>query len=326
MDVSIVIVSRNEEAAIGACIESLLAQTAEFESEIILVDSASTDRTVEIAGRYPVTVVSIDPGADLSPSAGRYLGTLHATGKFIHFVDGDMAMVEGWLQKALAYFRDPGVCAVAGRLYRVYPGEGFSREHIDRYPLGEVNRLGGAGIYRREVLQRVGTFNPFVKGEEERELGYRILQAGYKILRVDVPMVYHLEKGRTQSEIDEKATHFTGIGQIFRQYGLHRITWDLLWQHRRVFNAHAAALVLLVGLIIMLGFGLIVPSVLVIFGVSLLLFLAVLVKGKQKGVLFFRFRLNVLLNIIKGFRLGIPRPEQYDARTSVLARPGERLT
>ncbi len=49
MDLSVVVISRNEEAAIAACLKSLLAGTAGLETEIILVDSASTDRTVEIA-------------------------------------------------------------------------------------------------------------------------------------------------------------------------------------------------------------------------------------------------------------------------------------
>ncbi len=45
-----------EERTIGACIESLLELGTDLETEIILVDSASTDRTLEIAGRYPITI------------------------------------------------------------------------------------------------------------------------------------------------------------------------------------------------------------------------------------------------------------------------------
>ncbi|MDY6936795.1 MAG: glycosyltransferase family 2 protein [Cyanobacteriota bacterium] len=50
---SIYILTYNEEIDIAACIES-----AQLSDDIIVVDSCSTDRTVEIASRYPVRVIS----------------------------------------------------------------------------------------------------------------------------------------------------------------------------------------------------------------------------------------------------------------------------
>ena len=49
---SIYILTYNEEIDIAACIES-----AQLSDDIIVVDSCSTDRTVEIARRYPVRVI-----------------------------------------------------------------------------------------------------------------------------------------------------------------------------------------------------------------------------------------------------------------------------
>lgn len=49
---SIYILTHNEELDIAACIES-----AQFSDDVIVVDSFSRDRTVEIASRYPVRVV-----------------------------------------------------------------------------------------------------------------------------------------------------------------------------------------------------------------------------------------------------------------------------
>ena len=49
---SIYILTYNEELDIGACIESAM-----LSDDIIVVDSCSSDRTVEIASRYPVRVV-----------------------------------------------------------------------------------------------------------------------------------------------------------------------------------------------------------------------------------------------------------------------------
>ncbi len=50
-DVSIIIPARNEEANLGACLESLTAQTG-VDFEIIVVDDGSTDRTREIAQSF----------------------------------------------------------------------------------------------------------------------------------------------------------------------------------------------------------------------------------------------------------------------------------
>jgi glycosyltransferase involved in cell wall biosynthesis len=49
--VSIVVPARNEEACLGTCLESLVAQTG-ISFEIIIVDDASTDRTAEIARSF----------------------------------------------------------------------------------------------------------------------------------------------------------------------------------------------------------------------------------------------------------------------------------
>ena len=319
MDLSVVVISRNEEAAIGPCLKSLLARTSGLETEIILVDSASTDRTVEIAREYPVTIVRIDECRELSPSAGRYLGTLQARGKYLFFLDGDMIVINGWLQNALTQFEDESVAAVAGNLYRVYPGEELNYEHKNRYVLGKVRYLAGSGVYRREALERTGTFNPFVKGEEERELGFRILQAGYSILRLDVPMVFHMEKARTKAELDEKSKYFTGVGQIFRHYGVQGITRDLLVAHRSIFSFYFFGLGAALVIIAFVAAGFLLSAALMLGAGILLGIPVILVKGEKKVSLFVRSRFLILANIVKGFRRGIPDPDGFKAVTSIVS-------
>lgn len=56
MAVSIIIKALNEESRIGSAIESALAALAGSQGEVIVADSGSSDRTVEIARRYPVLV------------------------------------------------------------------------------------------------------------------------------------------------------------------------------------------------------------------------------------------------------------------------------
>jgi glycosyltransferase involved in cell wall biosynthesis len=54
----VVIPLKNEEEFIGKCIKSVIdALTYVGDCEIILVDSYSTDRTVEIAKKFPIRIL-----------------------------------------------------------------------------------------------------------------------------------------------------------------------------------------------------------------------------------------------------------------------------
>lgn len=320
MELSVVIITRNEEAAIGACIESVLVHTEGLEREIILVDSASTDRTVEIAQGYPVTIVRIDACSGYSPAAGRYVGTSLAQGRFVLFLDGDNVLIEGWVEDAMAQLKTETIAAIAGRIYRVNPGEDLNLMHPDKLVPGESMYLPTAGMYRREALERVGTFNPFVRGEEERELGFRIRRAGYSIRQADVPMIYHVYKERTKSELDEKAGYFTGIGQIFRRYGTQSINRDLLARHWGFFAKVLLMLFMVCSLFVFLLSGLYLLFAVTFGAMSVFILLLVALKGWRKVHLFFRAEFLKTRNIVRGFRRGISDSGDFRATVSELSR------
>ena len=319
---SIVIVTRNEEAGIARCIESVLGAVEGRGAEVVLVDSASTDRTVEIASDFPITILQLDRSAELSPAAGRYIGARETSGAYIHFLDGDMIMIEGWLSAAFEAMRDPSLAAVGGRIYRVYPGEEPSRTHTDQYIVGPIASLGGAGLYRRTAIEASGGFNPFVKGEEERELGHRIAQQGFTIMRLDVPMAYHLEKPRTLTEITEKAGHFVGVGQLLREHRGTALATDILTRQRRVLRDSAMVVIpAIVAAIVFITGGPVTRQLLL--ALSLLSVLGLGATGRlRKAVLALRFRTAVALNIVRGFVRGIPPPARYSGIVHRLREAG----
>ncbi len=61
MTVSIIIRCKNEEKSIGRTLEKVFAQAIDIPFEVIIVDSGSTDRTLEIVQQYPVRVFRISP-------------------------------------------------------------------------------------------------------------------------------------------------------------------------------------------------------------------------------------------------------------------------
>jgi len=102
--VSVIVPARNEETCLGACLESLVAQTG-VPFEIIVVDDHSTDRTREIAQSFPgVRVIEAGPlpegwtGKNNAVTAGAG----EARGQWLLFTDADTQHLPGSLARALA--------------------------------------------------------------------------------------------------------------------------------------------------------------------------------------------------------------------------------
>ena len=98
MRVSVVVPALNEERYLGGVLSDLAAQTRPPD-ETIVVDAGSTDGTVEVARRFP----SVELLAGTPPVAnGRNLGGMAATGDMIVFLDADVRLREGFLERFLA--------------------------------------------------------------------------------------------------------------------------------------------------------------------------------------------------------------------------------
>ena len=100
---SVIVPARNEEASLGACLQSLAAQGG-VSFEIIVVDDASTDRTREIAQSFP-SVRIVDAGPPPSGWTGKnnamYAGQKVARGEWLLFTDADTVHKPGSLARAL---------------------------------------------------------------------------------------------------------------------------------------------------------------------------------------------------------------------------------
>lgn len=102
---SFVIIGKNESKNIIRCLTSIKTAIndyqqlkGEIDTEIIFVDSDSTDDTVEkVNGFGGVQVVKIKGASNAA--FGRNLGGMHATGKWIFFLDGDMELNSNFLNR-----------------------------------------------------------------------------------------------------------------------------------------------------------------------------------------------------------------------------------
>lgn len=223
-DISVVVITYNEEARVGDCLASILSVLEGLRLDVIVVDSASQDRTVEIARRFPVRVVRLRDGGPRRPSIGRHVGTMLTEGRLVLFVDGDSVLEPAWISPALgALESDPLLAGIAGASLAVLVGPEGETTVTDQYPGVEYDDppyLSGSALYRRDALERVGGWNPYMCGHEEPELGARLRAAGLRLRRLRIAMTRHYPKAsrETVSELVRRARrgYVPGLGQYAR--------------------------------------------------------------------------------------------------------------
>ncbi len=196
--VSVIIKALNEELHIAGAIESTLAALARIGGgEVVVADGGSTDATVAIASRYPVKLVQLERRQDARCGAGPQLGFQHARGRYICLIDGDMELAPGFLPAALdALATNAALAGVSGQ---VEERNLESLEYVRRtrrqpadMRAGEVDRLNGGGLYRRQAIEAAGYLSDRnLHGHEEFDLAVRLRAMGWRLQRLPVPFVGH---------------------------------------------------------------------------------------------------------------------------------------
>jgi cellulose synthase/poly-beta-1,6-N-acetylglucosamine synthase-like glycosyltransferase len=140
MKITAIIPTLNEEEFIEECLINLKNQSYPID-EIILIDSGSEDRTVEIASKYVDKILF----GMKNIGYNREIGRLNAKNELIFSTDGDTIVPENWIEKAIKYFDDPDVVAVTGSIMPRNPNflnklNCYSRNIFNSFFPGGVNR------------------------------------------------------------------------------------------------------------------------------------------------------------------------------------------
>jgi GT2 family glycosyltransferase len=208
---SVVIIAENEESRIEDCIESVFAACRTVPAfEVILVDSASTDRTVDRALDYDITVLRIPDEHTVSCGAGRYVGDQVASGELVLHVDGDMTLTETWLPRAIEYLREnDDAAAVEGCL--------DESTHDD---VREVDKVGGVMLYDADALAAVGGFDPYLLGYEDIDVGFELKTAGYRLVQLPEVSAIHHDGDESVSEPLRRwrQGYYVAPGQTIRKH------------------------------------------------------------------------------------------------------------
>ena len=175
-DLTVVVPVRNAEPFILACLEGVFSG---HPAAVIVVDGLSTDRTIELARRYPVEVLS-DDGRGVA--AARVLGAQAATTDWLALVDVDVVLGPGDLGALLDEARAGGYAALQAGL-ESSSGPGYwGRALVRHHRSGRSRHWFGlaATVFRRDSFLENGLDAEFLSGEDI-DLRWRLERSGARI-------------------------------------------------------------------------------------------------------------------------------------------------
>lgn len=235
--VSVVIVNWNGERFLERCLTALLAQTVK-PHEIILLDNASTDGSIEIARRYPeIRLIALEQNTGFAHGNNLAIDAASIESEWLALINPDAFATPRWLETLLvaaesnpdfAVFGSKLINAadstlldgagdayhVSGIVWRMAHGAAVSTMGDCECEI--FSPCAAAALYRRSALLEVGGFDEdFFCYAEDVDLGFRLRLAGYRCLYVPVSVAHHVGSGTTG-----------GQHSVFAVYHGHR---NLVW-------------------------------------------------------------------------------------------------
>jgi len=211
--VSVIIVNWNGKKYLQPCLESLLAQT--YPSvEIILVDNASSDGSVEFVHERYSQVMVVANDKNLGFAGGNNAGFAQARGKYVALLNNDALAAPDWIGQLVRVGEEHiEIGMLASKVRFMTPENTLNSTGTLVYPdLSCINRgmfekdtgqydsafdvfgpYGAAAFYRKQALDEVGWFDSeYFMHREEDDLTWRCRLAGWECRYVPDAVATHL--------------------------------------------------------------------------------------------------------------------------------------
>lgn len=222
MKVSVIIPVYNKYELTRQCLQTLAGSNVNTELEVIVVDNASTDSTVQLLPAlgqelWGERFFYLRQSENINFGPACNCGAKQASGDFIFFLNNDTIVQEGWLEPLLAAFEQHPKLAGVGatllypecygrkdrvqhigigfwpQLYAAHPYEFFPATHPACLKPRYMQALTAAALLMpRALFIEQGGFDPrFINGGEDIELGLRLSALGYRFTCVSSAKIYH---------------------------------------------------------------------------------------------------------------------------------------
>ncbi|WP_456069912.1 glycosyltransferase family 2 protein [Haemophilus paraphrohaemolyticus] len=206
MKISIIIPTYNAERYIKKLLDNLKQQS--FRGyELIIIDSSSKDRTVEIAQEYTDKIIIIS-SSEFDHGGTRAKAAEIATGDvLVYFTQDALPYNEHCLENILSVFKDDNVAAAYGRQLSYpdtnlfgkhlrlfnYPDktEFRSKKNITKYGIKTAQLSNSFSGYRKSYLLEQDNFKDGLILGEDVYIGAKFILAGYTLAYVGEAKVYH---------------------------------------------------------------------------------------------------------------------------------------
>ena len=202
--ISVIIPVYNGAAYLKACLGAVIA-SAYPSYECIVVNDGSTDDSERIAGQFSARVLNLS-GGPFGPAYARNRGVEVARADILFFLDADIVLSPGALRRVQNLFQErTDVAAVFGSYDARPAARGLISQYrnlLHHFVHQNGNReastfWAGCGAIRRFVFEKIGGFDDqrFSRPSiEDIELGYRLREAGYRILLEKTLQGTHLKR------------------------------------------------------------------------------------------------------------------------------------
>ncbi len=198
MKASVIIRTYNEQTHLEELLVAISNQNCKFEYEIIVVDSGSTDNTLNIIKKFDTKIIHLKK-EEFSFGHSLNLGCKASTGEYLVFISGHCVPEnEKWLHQLI----EPLVAGTADYTFGTQKGRDttkFSEYQIfEKYFPNKPHRSGdlvfcnNANAAIKKDVWRKYTFNETLTGLEDIYLSQQLINDGGKVEYVPSSSVYHI--------------------------------------------------------------------------------------------------------------------------------------
>ncbi len=254
MDLSIIIVNYNVKEFLQNLLHSLAKATTGIKSEIIIVDNASDDGSVEmLREKFPgITLIANNDNKGFSKANNQ--GLVIAKGKYLLLLNPDTIVQEDTFHTLIKFFEEtpdagmvgckilnpdgtlqlacrrsfPGpwtsFCKVTG-LSTLFPNSKifarYNLTYLDENQTYEVDAISGSFMMlKRECYEKIGGLDEqFFMYGEDLDLCYRTQKGGYKVYYVHLTQIIHYKGESTRrSSLDETKIFYSAMKLFVKKH------------------------------------------------------------------------------------------------------------